>query len=213
MEYVRGKSLRNIINEQSYLLVEEVYLYAQQILNGLESIHGAGVVHRDIKPHNVVKKTDGTLVLIDFGTATIQEEDKNLYKEDSGNTIGTVQYMAPEILLNNKSASYQSDIYALGITLYEMFTGKFPFNSSDPSDKKSIALMHIHAEFPSVRKLNPQVPVEFENIIYKCCEKDLSKRYKNVTEIKVDLINAYNAYKNPKKEKKGFFQRTFKKKG
>ena len=213
MEYVRGKSLRNIINEQSYLLVEEVYLYTQQILNGLESIHGAGVVHRDIKPHNVVKKTDGTLVLIDFGTATIQEEDKNLYKEDSGNTIGTVQYMAPEILLNNKSASYQSDIYALGITLYEMFTGKFPFNAADPSDKKSIALMHIHAEFPSVRKLNPQVPVEFENIIYKCCEKDLSKRYKNVTEIKVDLINAYNAYKNPKKEKKGFFQRIFKKKG
>lgn len=213
MEYVRGKSLRNIINEQSYLLVEEVYLYTQQILNGLESIHDAGVVHRDIKPHNVVKKADGTLVLIDFGTATIQEENKNLYKEDSGNTIGTVQYMAPEILLDNKSASAQSDIYALGITLYEMFTGKFPFNSTNPSDKKSIALMHIHAEFPSVRKLNPQVPVEFENIIYKCCEKELSKRYKNVNEIKADLFNAYNVYKNPKKEKKGFFQRIFKKKG
>lgn len=212
MEYVRGKSLRNIINEQSYLLVEEVYLYTQQILNGLEGIHDAGVVHRDIKPHNIVKKTDGTLVLIDFGTATIQEEDKNLYKEENGNTIGTVQYMAPELFLNSKNASCQSDIYALGISLYEMFTGKFPFNSNDPSDKKSIALMHIHAEFPSVRKLNPQVPVEFENIIYKCCEKELGKRYKNINEIKVDLFNAYNAYKNPVKKKKGFFRNLFKRK-
>ena len=115
MEYVRGKSLRNIINEQSYLLVEEVYLYTQQILNGLEGIHDAGVVHRDIKPHNIVKKTDGTLVLIDFGTATIQEEDKNLYKEENGNTIGTVQYMAPELFLNSKNASCQSDIYVSSI--------------------------------------------------------------------------------------------------
>ena len=81
MEYVRGKSLRGIINEQSYLLIEEVYLYTTQILNGLESIHNAGVVHRDIKPQNIIKKIDGTSVLIDFGTAMIQEEDKNLYVE------------------------------------------------------------------------------------------------------------------------------------
>ena len=94
-----------------------------------------------------------------------------------------------------------------------MFTGKFPFNSTNPANKKEIAFMHIHAEFPSVRKLNPQVPVEFENIIYKCCEKDLTKRYKNINEIKIDLFNAYNAYKNPVKEKQGFLQRLFKKKG
>ena len=209
MDYVKGKSLKEIIYENGYLLVDEVYSYVLQILNGLEACHNSNIFHRDIKPQNIIKKSDGNVVLIDFGTAYIGEIDKNLYQEDETKVIGTVQYMAPEIFHSLK-ASIQTDIYALGISIYEMFTGKFPFFAENPEDKKAVVKMHIHSPFPSVRRLNPTVPVEFENIIYKCCEKDPKKRYKNVNEIRVDLLNAYEKYKNPTTKNEGFFKRIFK---
>lgn len=215
MDYVNGKSLKTIIHEQSYLLVEEVYLYLQQILNGLEAMHNANIIHRDIKPLNIVKKADGTLVLIDFGTAMIQDEEMNVYKDDGKNIIGTLQFMAPELLTfppNREAITCQSDIYALGISVFEMFTGKLPFDSTEKDYKRIIVGMHLNATFPSVRTFNPDVPVEFENIIYKCCEKDVKKRYKNVNEIRVDLINAYEAYKNPSKKKQSLLSRLFKRK-
>lgn len=209
MEYVKGRSLKEIIYENGYLLVDEVYSYVTQILNGLEACHNSNIFHRDIKPQNIIKKADGNVVLIDFGTAYVGEIDKNLYMEDPTKVIGTVQYMAPEIFHNLK-ASIQTDIYALGITMYEMFSGKFPFSTDDPDNKKAIVKMHIHSPFPSIRRLNPSVPVDFENIIYKCCEKDPKKRYKNVNELRIDLLNAYEAYKNPKKKKENFFKKLFK---
>ena len=212
MDYVKGKSLKDIIYENSYLLVDEFYLYMIQILNGLETIHNCGIIHRDLKPQNIIKKSDGTLVILDFGIAVIADEKINLYKEDSKSIIGTVQYMAPEFV-GNPSGSIQTDIYALGVTMYEMFTGKFPFTSADSNDKYGVMYKHIKEPFPSVRKLNPTVPIEFENVIYKCCEKDAKKRYKNVNELKIDLIQAYEAYKNPENKKVGFFAKLFKKKG
>lgn len=208
MDYVRGKSLKDIIRENSYLLVDEVYTYMMQIINGLEACHNCNIVHRDIKPQNIIKKTDGNVVLIDFGTAYIGEVERNLYVEDGAIIIGTIQLLAPELLKGDEKASARSDIYALGITMYDMFTGKYPFDSTD---KPTVAKMHLFSPFPSVRKLNPSVPVEFENIIYKCCEKDPSLRYQNVNELRVDLMIAYENYKNPKKKKKSFFSWLFKK--
>ena len=96
--------------------------------------------------------------------------------------------------------------------MYEMFTGKCPFNSSDSNDKISIIKMHQNTEFPSVRKINPSVTKEFENIIYKCCAKDPENRYKNVYELKCDLMLAYDRYKNPVVQKKSFFKKLFKRK-
>ena len=151
-------------------------------------------------------------MILDFGTAFIGNVEENLYKEDGNSIIGTVQYMAPEIV-SNPSGSIQTDIYALGVTMYEMFTAKFPFVAADPSDKPAVVKMHIYEAFPSVRKINPQVPIDFENIIYKCCEKDTKKRYKNVNELRIDLLQAYENYKNPKKQKKSFFSKLFSKKG
>ena len=208
MDYVRGKSLKDIIAENSYLLVDEVYTYMMQIINGLEACHNANIVHRDIKPQNIIKKTDGNVVLIDFGTAYIGEQDRNLYVEDGAIIIGTIQLLAPEILKGDEKATARTDIYALGITMYDMFTGKYPFDSQD---KPTVAKMHLFAPFPSVRKVNPSVPLEFEKIIYKCCEKDPALRYQNVNELRVDLMLAYENYKNPKVKKKGLFARLFKK--
>jgi serine/threonine-protein kinase len=179
-----------------------------QIINGLEACHNCNIVHRDIKPQNIIKKTDGNVVLIDFGTAYIGEVERNLYVEDGAIIIGTIQLLAPELLRGDEKASARSDIYALGITMYDMFTGKYPFDSTD---KPTVAKMHLFSPFPSVRKLNPSVPVEFENVIYKCCEKDPSLRYQNVNELRVDLMIAYESYKNPKKKKKSFFSWLFKK--
>lgn len=212
MEYVKGRSLKDIIYGTSYLLVDEVYLYIQQIINGLETVHNSNIIHRDLKPQNIIKKSDGTLVILDFGTAIVADDSINLYKEDGSSIIGTVQYMAPE-LIENPSGSIQTDIYALGVTMYEMFTCKFPFSCPDANDKIGVVYKHRNEPFPSVRKINPTVPIEFENIIYKCCEKDIKKRYKNVNELRIDLIHAYEAYKNPKQNKTGFFSRLFKKKG
>jgi serine/threonine-protein kinase len=97
MDYVRGKSLKDIIRENSYLLVDEVYTYMMQIINGLEACHNCNIVHRDIKPQNIIKKTDGNVVLIDFGTAYIGEVERNLYVEDGAIIIGTIQLLAPEL--------------------------------------------------------------------------------------------------------------------
>ena len=88
MEYVKGKSLKEIIYGNSVLLVDEVFLYMQQIINGLETVHNANIVHRDIKPQNIIKKSDGTLVLLDFGTAFVSDVNINLYKEDGSTIIG-----------------------------------------------------------------------------------------------------------------------------
>ena len=212
MEYVKGRSLKEIIYENGYLLVDEVFLYMQQIINGLEMVHNNGIIHRDLKPQNILKKVDGTLVILDFGTAFIADIDKNLYEEDGSSVIGTVYYMAPEII-ENPGGSIQTDIYALGVTMYEMFTGKFPFSAADPNDKISVIHMHRKEPFPSVRKINPLVPIEFENIIYRCCEKEDKKRYRNVYELRLDLLHAYEKYKNPVEEKSNFFSKLFKKKG
>ena len=207
MDYVRGRSLREILTDKKYLLVDEVYEYSLQILNGLEAMHSLNIIHRDLKPQNIIRKTDGTILLIDFGTAFISEVEYNLYQEKSGSVIGTIQYMAPELFLQ-QPGSIETDIYAFGITMFELFTGRFPFYDKN---KKDLYLLIRDSQFPSARRFNPNVPVSFENIIYKCCEKDPKKRYKNVFEIRLDLMNAYEEYKNPKEEKKSFLSGLFKK--
>lgn len=206
MEYVHGHSLKDIIKENGYLLTEEVWLYANQILDGLEAIHDLKIIHRDIKPNNIIKKSDGTIVLIDFGIAFVYESDLNLYQEDGKTIIGTVHYMAPE-LIKHPSGTIQTDIYAFGVTLFEMFTGCYPFNNPD---KIQVVKMHCNNPFPSARKINPTIPVEFETVINKCCEKDPKNRYRNVSELRIDMFKAYEAYKNPvptKKKRRGLFWR------
>ena len=213
MDYVKGKSLKKIISENGYLLIDEVYAYMLQIINGLDSCHQANIIHRDLKPLNIVKKADGNVVILDFGLAFMPHENVNLYEIDPTAIACTVQYMAPE-MTSEPEGTIQSDIYALGVTMYEMFTGKCPFNKTDPNDRYGVILMHKNTAFPSVRRINPQVTKEFENIIFKCCEKDPKKRYKNVNELKYDLLIAYDKYKNPIIEKKqSFFEKLFKRKG
>lgn len=210
MEYVKGCSLKEIIMTRGYLLVDEVFSYTKQILSGVEACHNNNIIHRDIKPHNIIKKSDGTMVIIDFGLAFLNDPAMNLYEENENFIACTVQYMAPE-LINHPEGTFQTDIYAIGVTMFEMFTGRHPYILNNKDDKKSVIMMHINSPFPSVRNINPEVPESFEKIINKCCEKDPKNRYKNVNEIYIELLIAYNEYKNPKKEKKSFFKRLFKK--
>lgn len=210
MEYVKGESLKDTIKKNSYLLVDEVYAYMKQIINGLSACHNVNIVHRDIKPQNIIKKPDGTIVLIDFGIALITEKDKNLYEEDGSSITGTVHYLAPE-LVKMQPATVQSDIYALGIMMYEMFSAKYPFDMENGEDKIALATKHVYNAFPSLRKICPDVPQSFENIINKCCKKDPKERYQNVNELGLDLMKAYDEYKNPK-PKVSFWSKLFKRK-
>ncbi len=208
MEYVKGSSIKDLIKEHGYLLIEEVYNYMLQIIDGLECCHNANIIHRDIKSQNIIKKSDGTVVLLDFGIASITDDDKNLYKNEDS-IIGTPQYLAPEIAKTFK-ATIQSDIYALGILMYEMFSGKYPYNIKKDDNKIEIVKMHISCPFPSIRKICPNVPIDFEQIINKCCQKSPDKRYQSVNEIRNDLQKAFDNYKNPSKKKKFFLFKLFK---
>ncbi|MCI5745114.1 MAG: serine/threonine protein kinase [Erysipelotrichaceae bacterium] len=210
MEYVKGRNLKSIIEENGYLLVNEVVNYMNQIIDGLEICHNANIVHRDLKPANIIKKPDGTIVILDFGTAFIKDEKVSLYQEHKGTAIGTVQYMAPE-LIENPEGSIQSDIYSLGIIMFEMFSGRCPYVLKDPNKKSEVLLMHREVPFPSIRTIIPSVPLSFEKIIFKCCDKNPEKRYRNLNELRIDIINAYDEYTHPKTIKKSFFKRLFKK--
>lgn len=209
MEYVKGQSLRSKINQEGFLIVDEVNDYMMQILDGLEVAHKNGIVHRDIKPENMLVRPDGTLVILDFGTAFHLDHQFNLY-EDKDYITGTIQYMAPEYV-EGTQINVLIDIYALGISLFEMFTGKLPFTHPN-NDQKEIFKMHRHQPLPSITNINPNCPKEYEKIIIKACAKNPDERYQNVYELRKDLIEAYKHYKNPTDNKKeSFFSKIFNK--
>lgn len=217
MEYVKGQSLRAIIIQRGFLMIEEFKQYMDQILDGLICAHEHQIIHRDIKPQNIIVKSNGVVTIIDFGTAYILDKKFNAYEDEK--CIGSVHYMAPEYPLE-KISDEKIDIYSLGITMFEMLTGKLPFVDSNPehksqSDKyKTVIKMHKFTPLPSAKKYNPQITDEIENIINKACSKDREGRYNSCKEIKEDLQIAYHHYLHPEeiKKKSSFFQKLFKRK-
>lgn len=212
MDYIKGKDLKEIINENGYLLIDEFYLYMKKILSAVEICHANKVIHRDIKADNVKVTSDGSVILLDFGVSFISEEKYNLYEMDTKYVSCTITHAAPDLIKNPKG-SVQTDIYALGVTMFEMLTGRCPFDSNNTDRekrKKEIYLMHKNCPFPDVRKYNPNVTDEIAKIINKCCEKQPKNRYKSVKDLHLDLANAYNDYLNNKNNtntntKKGLF--------
>ena len=182
MEYVRGKTLKQLIAQRGALDKEEAVALMKQLCSGVSEAHKNGIIHRDIKPQNILVKDDGTVKIADFGIATAQNAIQ-LTQADS--VLGSVHYLAPECA-RGESASEQSDIYSLGIVFYELLTGDLPHTGDAPMQ---IALKHMREEIPSVRAFNPTLPTSIENIISKSTVKNKVHRYANTKLLCDDLAS------------------------
>lgn len=179
MEYIRGKTLKELIASRGAMDQQEALQIMDQLLAAIIEAHKNNIIHRDIKPQNILIKDDGTVKIADFGIATVSDAVQ-LTQTDT--VLGSVHYLAPE-LARGEAASFQSDIYALGITLYEMLTGKAPYSGDTPVQ---IAMKHMREELPSVRDFNPSVPQALENVIIAATAKNKAHR----TKMAIDMHQA-----------------------
>ena len=202
-ELIKGQTLREILNIRSKFSVLEACDIMYQLCSAVLNAHQHNVIHRDIKPQNVYMNQDSTIKLGDFGIATFTNASRVTRSEV---VIGSVHYLAPEISQGNQ-ATVESDVYALGITFFELLTGKVPFDDESPV---TVALMHIKDKMPSVRKLNPKVPVIIEKIISKATDKNPNNRYHSCFDMRKDVDRIL---RDPELiKKKSIFARLFSKK-
>ncbi len=181
MEYIDGYTLKQIIKEKAPFDNEEVIGIAVQIANALEVAHSNNIVHRDIKPQNILVTKDGDVKVTDFGIA--RATTSNTITTD---TMGSVHYFSPE-QARGGYVDYKSDIYSLGIIMFEMVTGKLPF---DGEGVVQLAMKHINDPLPNMRLSNPNVSNSLEKIIIKATEKNSDNRYSSVKELNNDLKKA-----------------------
>ena len=180
MEYVRGQTLKELINKRGALHYVEAVDIMKQVVSATALAHSMGIVHRDLKPQNILVTDSGIVKIADFGIASIQ----SLSQVTQTHTImGSLHYLAPEIARGEK-ATPQSDIYALGVVFYELLRGDVPFNGESPVN---IALKHMRDEIPSVRAYNPAIPQSVENIIIKATAKNTNNRYQCADDMLDDL--------------------------
>lgn len=182
MEYIRGKSLKELIAQRGAMDKQEALQIMDQLLCAIIEAHKNNIIHRDIKPQNILVKDDGTVKIADFGIATVSDAVQ-LTQTDT--VLGSVHYLAPE-LARGEIATFQSDIYALGITFYELLTGQVPYTGESPVQ---IAMKHMREEMPAVRSINPMVPQAMENIVIKATTKNKAYRYKSASDMYDDLMN------------------------
>lgn len=181
MELVEGITLKNYIEKKIRLSYKEALSIAIQVSNGIEAAHNNGIIHRDIKPQNIIISREGKVKVADFGIARAASSDTV-----TSHAMGSVHYTSPEQARGGYSDA-KSDIYSIGITLFEMVTGRVPF---DGETTVSIAIKHIQEEMPSPRKYVPDLPISVEKIIMKCTQKNPDRRYYNVGELINDLKRA-----------------------
>src|SRR5579863_15433 len=180
MPYVEGGTLRDYLLKRKQLPLEEAASFVDQIAAALQYAHDSKVVHRDVKPSNILLRQDGYAYLVDFGLAKALMGAESLTSE--GAMVGTPEYMAPE--QSNGESDYRSDIYSLGVILYQMLTGRVPFMAESPV---AISLKHIQTAPISPGKLNSEIPPSLEEVILKAMAKDPAQRYQQAH----DLSNAY----------------------
>lgn len=180
MEYVPGNTLKQVIRARGPLLNEEAVDIMKQLTSAVAEAHSRGIIHRDIKPQNVIVKADGSVRILDFGIATAKG---SMQLTQANNVMGSVHYLAPE-LAKGEAATPQSDIYALGIVLYEMLAGDVPFKADQAVQ---VALKHMRDPLPRLRSINPTAPQSIENIVNRAAAKDPAQRYRNCKEMFDDL--------------------------
>jgi tRNA A-37 threonylcarbamoyl transferase component Bud32/Flp pilus assembly protein TadD len=181
MELVAGRDLRNILEERGKLPPDEAVETLQQICFALQAAHGVGILHRDLKPQNVMREDGGRVVVMDFGLARTIENDKGMTQ--TGALVGTMDYMSPEQALG-KDLDQRSDIFTLGLIGYEMLTGAMPFLA-----ESAIASLVKRTQQRAVpmAEIDRNIPGALSNIIAKCLEKDPANRYQNAEELDADL--------------------------
>lgn len=203
-ELITGQTLRQILDIRGKFSIIESLDIMEQLCRAISYAHQHGVIHRDIKPQNIFLASDGTIKLADFGIATFQNANHVTRSEI---VIGSVHYMAPEISQGHP-ASERSDIYSMGITFFELITGKVPFDSQSAV---TVALMHIKDKFPSIKKFNNKTPQCVEEIILKAVNKDPIDRYNSAEEMR-SAINNILSNRELLTKKKTLFSKLFKRK-
>ena len=178
MELVEGITLKAYITRKGKLSVKEATSIAIQVSLGLEAAHNRGIVHRDVKPQNIIISTDGKVKLSDFGIAKATNSNTI-----TANVMGSVHYSSPEQVRGGASDA-RSDIYSLGITMYEMVTGRVPY---DGDTTVAVAIKHLQEEMVPPSRYTPDIPYSMEQIILKCTQKNPDRRYQNMAQLIEDL--------------------------
>ena len=180
MELVRGTDLKAVVKQRGALDPIKVAEYGAQVCSALSVAHGYGIIHRDIKPQNIVLMPDGGIKVMDFGIARAVDSAAT----QTGSVLGTAQYVSPEQAQGQKLGP-ESDLYSLGVVLYELSTGRLPFDGETPV---SVALRHVNDIAPPPRSVNPNIPPALEAIILKAMQKDPTTRYRSAEEMREDLL-------------------------
>ena len=179
MELIDGITLKQYMEQKGALNWREVLHFATQIAKALEHAHGRGIIHRDIKPHNIIILKDGSVKVADFGIARVSSAQSTLTRE----ALGSVHYISPEQAKGGK-IDYRSDLYSLGVVMYEMLTGRPPFDGETPV---SVAIQHINAQAAMPRTIQPQIPLGIEQITMRAMTADLDERYESASQMLWEL--------------------------
>ncbi len=179
MELIDGITLKQYLQKKSVLDPSEVLNFSIQIAKALEHAHSKGIIHRDIKPQNIMLLKDGMIKVADFGIASLESD----IEENNGETVGSVHYIAPE-QARGQAPDARSDIYSLGIVMYEMLTGRLPYVGASDVE---VAVKHMNTDPVSPRDIVPDIPEELERICLKAMDSDINERYQTAGELLNDL--------------------------
>jgi serine/threonine-protein kinase len=182
MEYVDGINLKQYLKKKGVLSWKEALHFSTQIAKALSHAHSKGIIHMDIKPQNIILPKDGTAKVADFGIAQL-EEGENENSSNSEEAVGSIHYISPE-QARGEAVDARSDIYSLGVVMYEMFTGKLPFDGDSVAE---VAVKHFTVTPPAPSSLNPEIPPELEEITLRAMQPDPNDRYQSADELLADL--------------------------